>query len=26
MCPATTPAQVDRHSEAFGAAVEELYA
>jgi glutamate-1-semialdehyde 2,1-aminomutase len=26
MCPATTPAQVDRHSEAFEAAVEELYA
>ena len=26
MCPATTPAQVDRHSEAFGAAVKELYA
>jgi glutamate-1-semialdehyde 2,1-aminomutase len=26
MCPATTTAQVDRHSEAFGAAVEELCA
>ncbi len=26
MCPATTPAQVDRHTEAFGAAVKELYA
>jgi glutamate-1-semialdehyde 2,1-aminomutase len=26
MCPATTPAQVDRHTEQFGAAVEELYA
>jgi glutamate-1-semialdehyde 2,1-aminomutase len=26
MCPATTPAQVDRHSEAFGAALKELYA
>ena len=24
MCPATTPAQVDRHTEAFGEAVEEL--
>jgi glutamate-1-semialdehyde 2,1-aminomutase len=26
MCPATTEAQVDRHTEAFTAAVEELYA
>ncbi len=26
MCPATTEAQVDRHSEAFTAAVEELHA
>ena len=26
MCPATTTAQVDRHTEAFGAAVKELYA
>jgi glutamate-1-semialdehyde 2,1-aminomutase len=26
MCPATTPAQVDRHTQAFGAAVNELYA
>jgi glutamate-1-semialdehyde 2,1-aminomutase len=26
MCPATTTAQVDRHSEAFGAAVKELLA
>ena len=26
MCPATTTAQVDRHSEAFGAAVKELFA
>jgi glutamate-1-semialdehyde 2,1-aminomutase len=26
MCPATTPAQVDRHTEAFGEALEELYA
>jgi len=26
MCPATTPAQVDRHTEQFGAALEELYA
>jgi glutamate-1-semialdehyde 2,1-aminomutase len=25
MCPATTEAQVDRHTEAFAAAVEELY-
>jgi glutamate-1-semialdehyde 2,1-aminomutase len=25
MCPATTLAQVDRHTEAFGAAVEELW-
>jgi glutamate-1-semialdehyde 2,1-aminomutase len=25
MCPATTEAQVDRHTEAFTAAVEELY-
>ena len=25
MCPATTPAQVDRHSDVFGAALEELY-
>jgi glutamate-1-semialdehyde 2,1-aminomutase len=25
MCPATTQAQVDRHSEVFGAALEELY-
>jgi glutamate-1-semialdehyde 2,1-aminomutase len=25
MCPATTPAQVDRHSEAFGEAVKELW-
>jgi glutamate-1-semialdehyde 2,1-aminomutase len=25
MCPATTEAQVDRHTEAFGAAVEDLY-
>jgi glutamate-1-semialdehyde 2,1-aminomutase len=24
MCPATTPAQVDRHTEAFGAALAEL--
>jgi glutamate-1-semialdehyde 2,1-aminomutase len=24
MCPATSPAQVDRHTEVFGAAVEEL--
>jgi glutamate-1-semialdehyde 2,1-aminomutase len=26
MCPATTPAQVDRHTEAFGEAVKELFA
>jgi hypothetical protein len=26
MCPATTPAQVDRHTEAFREAVEELFA
>ena len=26
MCPATTEAQVDRHSEVFTAAVEELHA
>jgi glutamate-1-semialdehyde 2,1-aminomutase len=26
MCPATSPAQVDRHTEAFGEAVEELHA
>jgi glutamate-1-semialdehyde 2,1-aminomutase len=26
MCPATTPAQVDRHTDVFGAALEELYA
>jgi glutamate-1-semialdehyde 2,1-aminomutase len=26
MCPATTEAEVDRHTEAFAAAVEELYA
>jgi len=26
MCPATTTAQVDRHTEAFGAAVKELHA
>jgi glutamate-1-semialdehyde 2,1-aminomutase len=25
MCPATTPAQVDRHSDVFGSALEELY-
>ena len=25
MCPATTGAQVDRHTEAFGEAVEEIY-
>jgi glutamate-1-semialdehyde 2,1-aminomutase len=25
MCPATTPAQVDRHTEAFKAALEELW-
>jgi glutamate-1-semialdehyde 2,1-aminomutase len=25
MCPATTPAQVDRHTDVFGAAMEELY-
>jgi hypothetical protein len=25
MCPATTLAQVDGHSEAFGEAVEELW-
>jgi glutamate-1-semialdehyde 2,1-aminomutase len=26
MCPATTPAQVDRHTDVFGAALEELNA
>jgi glutamate-1-semialdehyde 2,1-aminomutase len=26
MCPATTPAQVDRHTEIFGEAVKELFA
>jgi glutamate-1-semialdehyde 2,1-aminomutase len=26
MCPATTVAQVDRHTDAFGAALEELFA
>jgi glutamate-1-semialdehyde 2,1-aminomutase len=26
MCPATTPAQVDRHTAVFGEALEELYA
>jgi hypothetical protein len=25
MCPATTLAQVDRHTQAFGKAVEELW-
>jgi hypothetical protein len=26
MCPATTEVMVDRHTEAFGAALEELHA